>query len=89
MSKVYTGQVFKLLLDTNVELADGTEPRIYYIKPDLTEGYWAGIVSETTKIYCMVEEEDHGRWIFWTQIEFALGLAIGEPARVILYEPGT
>jgi len=88
MGKVYAGQAFKFVADTKIDLAAGTNPRIYYRKPDLTEGYWTGIVTEETKLYCTIVEEDIGSWALWAQIEFDIGLAIGEPVRIILYEPG-
>lgn len=43
---IYVGQGYlTITLDTGISLAGAASPRIYYKKPDGTEGYWEGTIS--------------------------------------------
>jgi len=84
MGKIYVGQsALTLKLDTEVDLATATDPRIYYLKPSGTTGYWTGTVTETTKIQYDVADtlqlDETGLWKFWSYALFATRVIYGEP----------
>lgn len=53
-------------LDTGISLASASSPRIYYTKPDGTDGYWSGSISGTA-IQKTLDNDDldqPGIWAF-------------------------
>lgn len=51
---IYMGDYgVELVLDTNIDLSGATNSRIYYRKPDDTEGYWSADVSGQNIVYTL------------------------------------
>ena len=54
MESIYLGDYgIELVLDTNTDLSEASNTRIYYRKPDGTEGYWAADVSGENLVYTL------------------------------------
>jgi len=93
MGKIYVGQsALTLKLDTEVDLDTATSPRIYYLKPSGTTGYWTGTVTETTKIQYEVADtlqlDETGLWTFWAYALFDTKVIYGEAAEKFVFSPG-
>ena len=82
MAEVFKYQGFlDIILDTEMDLTTGTDPKIKYRKPDGTNGEWSGTVVETTKIKKTLANADidqNGKWSFQPFIDFAGRHAFGD-----------
>jgi len=93
MGKIYVGQsALTFKLDTGVNLSTATSPRIYYLKPSGATGYWAGTVTETTKMQYEVADtlqlDEAGLWTLWTYALFGSKVIYGEIVRQLVFSPG-
>lgn len=79
---VYNEQtMFKLTLDTQIDLSGATVTHIRYEKPNGEKGVWIGTVIETTKIEYQIEEGDLdqvGIWRLQAVVERAGELGLGQ-----------
>jgi hypothetical protein len=79
MSNIFIRQrIHPLVLDTEVNLASASNPRIYYRKPNGEYGYWAATIAGTTLTYNVTgtEIDIAGNWRL--QAYYEVG---GEPVR--------
>ncbi|MEE4258948.1 MAG: hypothetical protein V2I62_04255 [Bacteroidales bacterium] len=93
MGKIYVGQsALRFTLDTKIDLSAASNTKIYYRKPDGTEGSWAATVTETNKLYYDVADETiidiAGEWRLWAYAEFDSGVVYGEAVIKTVYEKG-
>lgn len=57
----------QIKLDTGITLSGAANPRILYTKPNGVTGFWAGSVTETTKIVYQLSNASidiYGLWKF-------------------------
>jgi hypothetical protein len=64
MPDVYTGQDFRLTLNTRISLEGATMARILYIKPDGATGYWTATVAGKAVHYDIEAIDQSGVWTF-------------------------
>ena len=70
--QIYVGQeALRIKLDVKIDISAATGLKMYYRKPDLTEGSWTGTLSGTQFIQKdfiadAAELDQQGNWWFWT-----------------------
>jgi len=99
MGKIYKGQSVAIILTAGTDLT-GATAKIGYRKPDQTEGFWPGSVTDTANGIVeydtqhkvgddMGDLDQAGLWKFWLDVTFGTGdWVAGEPFEQGIYNVG-
>lgn len=81
---IYLNNTLVLTLETNVTISDASTFRIYYKKPNKSQGYWTGSISGTTAVTYTIPAgtlNKAGPWVVKAWVQYAGGATYqGDPA---------
>jgi hypothetical protein len=97
MAVIFVGQSALIIkLYTGTDISGALDRRVYYRKPDGTEGYWQAEVEDATDGVIAYEVasdgsdlDQAGTWVMWAWVKFANGReANGVPIDVTVNQVG-
>ena len=93
MAKIYLGQNWRIICDTQEDQSTSTDRKIFVKDCDgnISE-FAASLDGDPNRIYYDVattEMTKAGDWLIWPKTTIAGNVAPGEPATVMIYEEGS